>query len=98
MLNRHESILSDLMNLEDGRASEWFRLRGQMREALDEQVLETDWEGGFGELPADELLEVYFKWNTATDEEAVPNETGPNSETPSDAGPSPRRPAKSRRA
>ena len=86
MLNRHEDILSELMDLPDGKASAWFRLRGRMRKALDESVIETDWDGGFGELPADELLEVYFKWNSATDEEAVPNETAPSSETPSDSG------------
>ena len=86
MLNRHEDILSDLMDLEDGKASDWFRLRGRMRKALDESTISTEWDGGFGELPADELLEVYFKWNAATDEEAVPNVTAPSSETPSESG------------
>lgn len=88
MLAREELILSDLADAEDSnKPSAFWQLKGRMLRALDEGLQDADWEGGFGELPADEVLISFVKWNTATDLDAVPEGNGPNSETPPDAGP-----------
>ena len=87
MLMSDELILSDLADAEDGgEPSAYWRLKGRMLRALDEATETADWEGGFGALPAREILTVFVMWNVATDEEALPPESGASSATPSPAG------------
>jgi hypothetical protein len=87
MLGNDELILSDLADAEDGgKPSAYWSLKGRMLRALDAAVLEADWEGGFGVLPADEILRVYVQWNVATDEDALPEGSAPGSGTPPDSG------------
>ena len=87
MLAKDELILSDLADAEDeGKPSAFWSLKGRMLRALDAALQEADWDGGFGELPADETLISFVKWNTATDEDALPEESGSGSETPAEPG------------
>lgn len=87
MLMNDELILADLADLEDeGKASAFWSVKGRMLRALTAATESTEWEGGFGVLPADEILRVFVRWNVATDEEALPPDTGTSSETPSPAG------------
>ena len=53
---------------------------------LDEAIRESDWEGGFGELPKDETLTAILAWDVATEEEALPEGNAPSSETPPEPG------------
>lgn len=87
MLGKEELILSDLADAEDsGKPSAFWSLKGRMLRALDAALESADWEGGFGELPAEETLITFVKWNTATDLQALPEANAPSSETPPDAG------------
>jgi len=87
MLGKEELILSDLADAEDdNKPSAFWQLKGRMLRALDEGLQDADWDGGFGELPADELLRCFVLWNTATDAEALPEKAEPNSETPPEPG------------
>jgi len=87
MLANDELILSDLADAEDdGKPSAYWQLKGRMLRALEAAVIDTEWDGGFGVLPADEILQTFVRWNVATDDEALPPESAPASETPADAG------------
>lgn len=87
MLAKDELILADLADLEDGgEASAYYRVKGRMLRSLDDGLDHAEWDGGFGELPADEILVTFVKWDTATDEEALPNPSAPSSETPPESG------------
>lgn len=87
MLASEELILADLADAEEkGTPSAFWSLKGRMLRALEAGTEATDWEGGFGALPADETLKCFVLWNNATEEEALPNESAPNSATPQEAG------------
>jgi hypothetical protein len=87
MLGKDELILADLADLEDGGAAmAFYQVKGRMLRALDAALQKADWEGGFGELPKDEVLAAFVRWNTATDEDALPEGSAPNSATPPEPG------------
>lgn len=87
MLAKDELLIGELAEVDDGSdVVTYFRTKAKMVKALDEATISADWEGGFGELPKDEILMVLLKWNTATEEEALPPDNGTSSETPSAPG------------
>lgn len=87
MLANDELILSDLADAEDdNKPSAYWQLKGRMLRALDAALIEAEWEGGFGVLPADETLRLFVAWNVATDEDALPEGSAPGSETPAEPG------------
>jgi hypothetical protein len=87
MLQKHEKLIGRMVLLDDERdMAEYFRLKAEMLDALDEATVSAEWEGGFGELPKDETFTVLLQWDSATDEDAVPEGSAPSSETPSGAG------------
>ena len=88
MLARDEMLIGELLELESAPAAgPYFRIKARMVRALDEALVEAEWEGGFGELPKDEILATLLAWDGATDEEALPNAIGPSSGTPPESGP-----------
>ena len=87
MLAKDEMLIGELAELEETRdASSYFRVKARMVRALDDATREASWEGGFGELPKDEILVALLKWDRATEEEALPPDSGTSSETPSQPG------------
>jgi len=87
MLAKDEALIGRMAELEDTNdATGYFKLKAQMMDQLDEATLESNWEGGFGELPKDELLVVLLQWDRSTEEEALPPDSGTSSETPSEPG------------
>jgi hypothetical protein len=87
MLAKDEILIGELAELEDTNdASAYYRIKARMVRALDEATQRADWEGGFGELPKDEILVSLIKWDRGTEEEALPPDNGTSSETPSPAG------------
>ena len=87
MLAKDELVLADLAELENtDEASAYYRVKGRMVRALDAALDSADWEGGFGELPKDEVLVTFVKWDTATDDEALGEGTAPSSATPPEPG------------
>lgn len=87
MLGNEELILSDLADAEeDNKPSAYWRIKGRMLRALDDGLLDADWEGGFGVLPAEELLRLFVLWNASTEEDALPEGNAPSSETPPEPG------------
>lgn len=88
MLMNDELLLSDLADLEGQKdnASNFYSVKGRMLRALDAATVSAPWEGGFGVLPAREVLTAYVLWNNATDEEALPPDNGTSSETPPQPG------------
>lgn len=87
MLGKDELILADLADAEDaGKPSAFWSLKGRMLRALDDGLQDAAWDGGFGELPAEEILITFVKWNTATEDEALPEASEPGSATPPQPG------------
>lgn len=87
MLGNEELILSDLAEAEDdNKPSAYWKLKGRMLRALDDGLRDAEWDGGFGVLPAEEILRLFVLWNAATEEEALPEGSAPNSETPPESG------------
>lgn len=87
MLAKDEALMAEFSDLEG--STDWkayYRLKARMTAALDAALREASWEGGFGELPADEAPVAFIKWDNATEEEALPPDSGNSSETPSPAG------------
>jgi hypothetical protein len=87
MLAKDEILIGELAELEEsGNATTYYRIKARMVRALDDATQRADWEGGFGELPKDEILVSLIKWDRGTEDEALPPENGTSSETPSPAG------------
>jgi hypothetical protein len=87
MLAKDEVLIGELALLEGTPGwTDYYRIKARMVRALDDATLSAAWEGGFGELPKDEVLATLLSWDRATDEEALPPVNGTSSETPSPAG------------
>ena len=87
MLAKDEMLIGELAELEDARdPSGYFKVKARMVRQLDDATRESNWEGGFGELPKDETLTAILSWNVATEGEALPEGNAPSSETPPDGG------------
>lgn len=90
MLAKDEILIGELAELEDstdeGRFTAYYRIKARMVRALDEAIIKADWEGGFGELPKDDILVSLIRWDRATEDEALPPDNGTSSETPSQPG------------
>jgi len=87
MLAKDEILIGELAELEDSKdASEYFRVKARMVRQLDDATRDSNWEGGFGELPKDETLTAILSWNVATEDEALPEGNAPSSETPQEPG------------
>lgn len=85
MLAKEEMLIGDLVEL-SGKDTNYFRVKKAMVQALDGATREASWEGGFGELPKDEVLTAILLWDRLTEEEALPPDSGTSSETPSESG------------
>lgn len=87
MLAKDEMLIGELAELEESKeASTYYKVKTRMVRALDAAILSADWEGGFGELPKDEVLIALLRWDRATEDDALPPDSGTSSETPSPAG------------
>lgn len=87
MLAKDEILIGELAELEETQdASAYYRIKRRMVAQLDEATISAEWEGGFGELPKDEILVSLIRWDRGTEEEALPPDSGTSSETPSPAG------------
>ena len=85
MLAKDLMLLGDLLDL-NARDTGYFKVYKRMVQALDAATIDASWEGGFGELPKDEILSSILMWDRATEDEALPPESGTSSETPSETG------------
>jgi hypothetical protein len=85
MLAKDEMLIGELVDLERKDTS-YFKIKSRMVKALDAAIIEAPWEGGFGELPKDEILTAILQWDRATEDEALPPDSGTSSETPSEPG------------
>ncbi|HUW17592.1 MAG TPA: hypothetical protein VMW94_10985 [Actinomycetes bacterium] len=87
MLAKDEALLGEFAELEGTRDwKAYYRLKGRMLRHLEDAAKEIPWEGGFGELPNDEVQVVFIQWDGATDEDALPPDNGTSSETPPPTG------------
>jgi len=85
MLAKDEMLIGELVDLENKDTS-YFRIKRDMVRALDAATREASWDGGFGELPKDEILTAILLWDRLTEDEALPPDNGTSSETPSEGG------------
>lgn len=85
MLAKDEMLIGELVDLEH-KDTNYFSVKTRMVKALDAATRTASWEGGFGELPKDEILTAILKWDRATEEEALPPDNGTSSATPSESG------------
>lgn len=86
MLAKDEMLIGDLVSLDETNGTDYFRIKRAMVKALDAATIAASWEGGFGELPKDDILKAILLWDRVTEEEALPPESGNDSETPSPPG------------
>jgi hypothetical protein len=87
MLAKDERLIGEFADLDGSKDwKAYYRLKSRMVDALDAAIIEVEWDGDFGDLPADEIQVAIIMWDNATEEQALPPENGTSSETPSPAG------------